>query len=406
MNKMKWMGLALCLAAGTTLGAGFQLYTEGSAEALGQAAAISGRDDLTSLAWYNPAGLAGAEKATVMAGDTIAQLQVDFTSANGVSNNASMSDEWRHIPHFYYVNPLADDLTFALSVNAPYGLITEWPRDWTGNMVAIYSDLSAMYITPSIAFRGTENLSFAVGFNIVHAEAKLTANRGALGERTVEGDDIGFGYTASMHWDMARDWAFGARIQSRVMLDLEGDAAFTVYPVTSDVEAGLELPASLNFGIANSSINKLTVGLDAVWTEWSSYDELVYDFGGGYPSYDPYNLDDPETIPKRWEDVWSIRLGGEYELTDCLALRCGGVWDQSPIPDATVAPEMPGSNRYMAMAGLGWKKDNIGIDLAYSHLWAEGAKTGDEVVAATEGAAAGEYESVTHIVSLSASYSF
>lgn len=137
MRQIKWAGVLAMAAVGSTLGAGFQLYTEGSAEALGQAGAISGRDDLTSLAWYNPSALAGTQDTSVMAGSTFVQLRTDFASANGASNNASMSDEWRQVPHFYYVHPISDELTAMLSINAPYGLISEWSSGWAGRPAAI-----------------------------------------------------------------------------------------------------------------------------------------------------------------------------------------------------------------------------------------------------------------------------
>ncbi len=398
MIKTQWIGAAMCLVAGTTLGAGFQLYTEGSAEALGQAAAISGRADLASLAWYNPAGLAGAKETTVMAGDSIAQLLTDFTSAYGATNNASMSDEWRHIPHFYYVQPLADGLTFTLSVNAPYGLITEWSKKWVGKETATYSDLSAMYVMPSMAFQATEKLAFSGGLSIVHAEAKLMTINTDYGidlDETLKGDDVGAGMMLAMQYKFSDDWALGARYQSKVALTLEGDLGLPPpASVSLDASADLTLPASLNVGLANTSIENLSVGLDFVWTEWSSYDKLEV--------YTPLGT---ASVNKSWEDVWSIRLGGEYELTENVALRCGAVWDQSPIPDATVAPEMPDSNRYMATAGIGWTMDNIGIDLAYSYLWAAAVKSGWETVAEDPGTD-GEYETTTHIVALSGSYSF
>ena len=205
MSKMKWQAVAAaCLVSGMGYGAGFQLYTEGSAEALGQAGAISGRDDLTSLAWYNPSALAGAERPSLMIGSVFVQIKTDFDSAFG--NDASMSDEWRIIPHFYYVQPIVDDLVATLSVNAPYGLITEWANSWDGAPLATYSELRAMYITPALSCRINDKLSVSAGFNVVEAEAEL---KSVL--RTVEGDDLGYGYTASTRYEIAGDWAVSAR---------------------------------------------------------------------------------------------------------------------------------------------------------------------------------------------------
>ncbi len=399
--------IMLMLTAEIASGAGFQLYTEGSSEALGQAAAISGRDDLASLAWYNPAALAGADQTLLQAGAVFLQIRTDFNSDLSPSLNSSMSDDWRTIPHLYYVKPVSSELTASLSVNAPYGLITEWPQDWAGNLAAAYSEFSAIYVTPSLAYRVHDRLALAAGFNVVVADAELSASRDFsaiggpnFGLRTVEGDDVGYGYTASMHSRFSEHWAVGARYQSRVKVKLEGDVDFDSVKVAQG-SALLELPSSFNAGIVNNTLERLQLGLDVIWTEWSTYEQLVYNFGPGYPvtSVTP----NPEVNPKRWDDVWSIRLGAEYDLLEGWVCRAGYAWDQSPVNDATRAPELPGSNRQMLTAGLGWRWERLTLDLAYAYLWAENSRTGSEVVA-TVPTLAGRYDTVTHIVGLSAGY--
>ena len=375
----------LCLLTGSAFGAGFQLYTEGSAEALGQAGAISGRDDLISLAWYNPAALAGAEKPAVMAGAVFVSIKTDYT---GGGTTASMADDWRTIPHLYYVQPISETWTGMLSINAPYGLITEWPAGWGpgggGAALATYSDLEAVYFTPSVAWQPIEMLSIGAGMNVVNAEAELRRTGVSL-----EGDDIGYGGSFSARLQPLEDWALGLRYQSRVKLEISGSTTLpgpTVLPASAD----LELPSSVNIGIANTSINNLSLGLDLVWTEWSTYDYLTV---VAPPA--------PTTpAPKLWDDVISIRIGGEYALGESWALRAGYVWDESPIPDSTRSPELPGSDRQMVMAGLGWKAGGVGIDVAYSFLWVDDASMG------TIYPLPGTFETTTHLVGLSARSEF
>lgn len=408
--KTIWVMSVLSTGA-AVFGAGFQLYTEGSAEALGQAGAISGRTHLTSQAWYNPAALAGTDTARVMAGNTLALIDTEFNSSLNPAWDSDMEEHWRSIPHVYYVQPFRDRLTGTLSVNAPYGLITEWPDRWAGNFVATRTELSAAYITPSLAWQVTEEVSFSAGFNLVRADADLQAGRNLsvitntlpdLGIRKLTGDDIGYGYTASAHWQIHDDWGLGARYQSRVDLKLEGDVEYENNPGPGDhfdMTGKVTLPSSVNVGVANSSFEKVHLGLDVVWSEWSTYDSLVCLF----PT-NPYESS-PEAISKRWKDVWSIRLGGEYDLNENWVVRGGYVWDESPVEGDTRAPELPGSDRQMLMTGLGWKDGGFGIDLAYSYLWAEKGSTGAEV-AGKAPATAGNYKTTTHLVSLSASYEF
>ncbi len=391
-----WIGLvALGLLGTTGYGAGFQLYTEGSAEALGQAAAISGRDDLLSLAWYNPSALAGTEQSAVMAGSVFVQVRSDFNSAFGSAFNASMSDEWRTIPHLYGVLPISENLTTLLSANTPYGLITEWPGDWAGKSIATYSELQAVYITPSLACRINDQLRVSAGFNVVSADAELNSVTTLLGneiEQTLSGNDTGYGYTASVRYQPLRDWAMGARYQSRVALEMEGEVSAD--PLSVDGSVDLTLPSSFNVGIANTTISNLTLDLDLIWTEWSTYDQLAV--------ATPLST---TVVPKDWDDVWSVRVGGEYAIGTQWALRAGYVWDQSPVPDRTRSPELPGSDRQMLMVGLGWKSESLSIDLAYSYLWAEKVSSGTEVVEWVP-TLAGSYETVSHLIGLSVGYTY
>ncbi|QHI68801.1 OmpP1/FadL family transporter [Tichowtungia aerotolerans] len=403
MIKRCLMMAGLLAASGSGFGAGFQLYTEGSAEALGQAGAVSGCTNLTSLAWYNPAALAGSKNTQVMAGNTFALIDTDFNSALNPALDSEMEHHWRSIPHFYTVLPVSDKLTGMLSVNAPYGLVTEWKDSWAGSPAATRTELSTIYTTPALAFKLTDRLSVAAGFNVVYAEADLQAYRGAaLGMRKLTGDDIGYGGTASAHWQVNDDWGVGARYQSRVELKLDGDVEYENNPGLGGkfgMTGKVTLPSSVNVGVANSSFEKLRLGLDVVWSEWSTYDALVYVF----PT-NPYE-GPVESNPKRWKDVWSVRIGGEYDLTENWVLRGGYVWDESPVDSATLAPELPGSDRHMLTTGIGWKGERIGIDLAYSFLWAEDCYTGSGVVSSVP-TSAGEYETETHLVALSASYEF
>lgn len=376
-------GVAVSVAmTGSVFGAGFQLYTEGSAEALGQAGAVSGRKGLISQAWYNPAALAGAERPQIMIGSAFVSIRTDYKNDFTTAADSSMSDEWRVIPHLYYVQPISEKWTAMVSVNAPYGLITEWPTDWSGALFATYSELRTVYFTPSVAWKPLDMLSVSAGFNVVDAEARLEGTG-----RVVEGDDIGYGGTFSAHLQPLDDWGIGFRYQSRVMLEVEGTINGSL--ATS---ADLELPSSINVGLANTSFNKLALGLDLVWTEWSTYEVLAVE--GLSPS------------AKNWEDVISIRLGGEYALGDEWMLRAGYIWDQSPVPDETRAPEMPGTDRQMITFGAGWKCwKTLTLDVAYSYLWADEGRMGSDITSVAPGLA-GTFETTTHLVGISASYTF
>jgi long-chain fatty acid transport protein len=255
-------------------------------------------------------------------------------------------------------------------------------------------------------------VSVSAGLNIVYADARLTANRDLssvllpdLGNRTVEGDDLALGYTLSGH-AQSGDWGLGLRFQSRVKVRPEGTIRYDNDPGFGRefrAEGAADLPASVNFGIVNGSLNKMTFGAEVVWTEWSAYDELIFVFPDN-----PYETS-PEVNPRLWKNVFSFRFGADCALNDAWRLRAGYVFDESPVNEFTLAPELPDSDRHMIMIGVGWQHQHIGIDAAYSYLRAQSSRTGQGIVNANPPltlGAAGKYDTAAHLLALSVSYRF
>ncbi len=391
------------LLTGAAWGAGFQLYTEGSAEALGQAGAISARRDVLSNAWYNPASMTGFARPQFMLGDTTVRLKINYSDATG---DWDLERHWRQIPHLYYVQPLNEDTAATLAFNVPYGLATDWPDDWPGSGVALDTRIEALYLTPAFAWKATDQLSLALGVNLVRATAYIRQR--VLAAPTVDlelsGEDYGFGYLAAANYQVNEDWGVALKFQSKVDLTLRGDVSFTqqipgVFQ-NGDGEADIRLPATITLGVTNRSIEKWTFGFDVVWTKWDSYDELGVRFERlpGAP-----NASGTVITPKDWNNVFSYRFGAEYQYDENWRLRCGYVFDESPVDGDTRAPEMPGSDRHMLMVGCSYDTDAWGVDFGYSYLIARGTDTGNAVPIAGQ---TGDYRTRTHLASVSFRYKF
>ncbi|MBI9019695.1 MAG: outer membrane protein transport protein [Verrucomicrobia bacterium] len=405
---MRHKNTLITIAAGffalnaTTWAGGFQLYNEGSAEALAQAGAITARDDLSSLAWYNPAGLAGTEQRSVMVGNTFILLNARF---DGSAFNDTMGKHWRSIPHAYLIQPINKTQTFTLSLNAPYGLITEWPDGWNGQPLAIKSELSSLYATPSLAMKLSEQLSVSAGFNAVYTTVELTSlavplalggrdpNIAVPQQRKLSANDFGIGGTVALRWAINPHWALGARYQSEVQHTFDGKAQYASDPDVK-FKADGTLPDSLTLGLTYTGLERWTFGLDAVWTDWSDFDQLVYEFPGAN-----------ETVPEEWNDVWSIHLGAEFRASKNWVLRGGYVRDESPVSGQYRSPMLPGSDSQLFMGGFGYTFKSWTLDVAYSYILAEKTEQGS-AIAATDPAFAGDYDSDAHLLSFSISHSF
>ena len=51
------------------------------------------------------------------------------------------------------------------------------------------------------------------------------------------------------------------------------------------------------------------------------------------------------TVPEDWDDVWFFALGATWKPNAQWTVRAGAAFDQSPIPDSTRSPRIPGEDR-------------------------------------------------------------
>ena len=81
------------------------------------------------------------------------------------------------------------------------------------------------------------------------------------------------------------------------------------------------------------------------------------------------------TDVNNWDDTWMFRIGGEYQMSPDFALRAGYIWDETPIPDSSLKPLLPGASRnemtlgfgYNTLDKMGWGK--MTLDFALQYLW-------------------------------------
>lgn len=387
-----WMAAAVggCLFSGGAFGAGFQLYNEGSAEALGLGGAVSARRDLLSNTWYNPAALAGSEKKGLSLGVTLVAPSYTY-DAGGPGGAQELEDDLHSVPHLNYVQPLSEAWTAMLAVNVPYGLGTEWDKGYirslfnaanrtdflTAPVLGMSQQISLMatYITPSIGYRVTEELSVAAGVSLVYADFFLenmlhpaAAARVGTNEMEFEGDGYGLGYVLAGHYQFNPEWAAGATFHSPVSILLEGENDVKAFGKQNNITGHLRLPPSLTLGLANTSIERWTFTGDVVWTGWSSYDELrIENEATSRPIVNSQ---------KDWNNVFGYRLGAEYQASEHWILRGGYVYDDSPVPGENRGIDLPCNDRHMFSIGTGYRCGDWGVDLSYCYLLVKGGDAG------------------------------
>jgi long-chain fatty acid transport protein len=123
----------------------------------------------------------------------------------------------------------------------------------------------------------------------------------------------------------------------------------------------LHLPATAALGIAYIR-DRVTVEVDVDWTFWSSWKRLDIDI-------QPQGALLADINSRRsWKSVAALRIGGEYRVTNPLALRAGFVYDPTPVPADTMDAFLPDADRLNYMVGAGYKYKNWTFDGSYFYV--------------------------------------
>lgn len=76
------------------------------------------------------------------------------------------------------------------------------------------------------------------------------------------------------------------------------------------------------------------------------------------------------TLERHWEDIYSVRLGGQYNaIPDWLTVRLGGWWESGAQPEEYTTIDLPSWDRFGIGAGLSTNLWGVEIGLSYMHVF-------------------------------------
>jgi long-chain fatty acid transport protein len=373
MKRMFMVFLAVAASivflTSTGFAAGFRLPEQDSA-AMGMASAFVGQADNPSAVWYNPAGITQLD-GTRMSGGVIGIYPV-LTHENNTVNpgTTDVSERELHLtPHLYATHKMNDSIFFGFGINSPFGLATDWdPKSSATRYVATYSKVITSEFNPNVAFKLNDDLSLAAGVAYVHLRATLekTANLGgppAVADRNfrLSGDGDGWGFNAAVMYKITQSVNAGLSYRSRVKIDVDGDAELTggATPISGSGSTSITLPDLVQFGVSYKASDNLTLNADLEYTVWSTYDKIQVT--SNIPLFNA-------TDQKKWENVWCLRIGGQYKLSDQWKVRAGYLYDQNPVKEEYFETRTPDSDRQGVTIGVGYAIGNITVDAAYLYL--------------------------------------
>jgi long-chain fatty acid transport protein len=303
---------------------------------------------------------------------------------------------------------ITDKFSAGLGIYTPFGSSVKWNKDWAGKYLIRDIKLQTILTQPTVSYK--INDMFSVGAGLVIAYGKVELNKAIpvnsadmdAGNAQLTGKTTNLGFNAGIGIKPTDKLSFGISYRSKIMMNVkDGDAKFTVpsaletnFPSTT-FDASIPLPSNLNLGVAYE-FEKLTLGLDVNFVQWSAYDSLIFDFKENTTS-----LSDSRD-PKKYKNTSIVRIGGQYKINDKLTVRLGTYYDASPVHNDYMSPETPDNNGIGVSGGLSFFPiEKLSIDASFLYI-NKVKRTGNY----DPDAFGGTYKSLAYIPGIGVNYSF
>jgi long-chain fatty acid transport protein len=432
LPKLCWAGLfALVLGAPLRAAAGGLYLTDRGSRQLGRGGAfVAGTDDGQSL-WYNPAGLAFTGRHHLHVDGTLSLFRGSFKRVtrddfNDPSPTVEADAAKIPIPTLAYSDSFGlPDWSFGAAVMAPNAVMLSWPEnlglDANGMAIPSPTRHSLISMEGSIianlalgfAWHGVKGLSLGAGVHAIasrfRAGVYLSAcDYGKLCKQPENPDwEAPAIFGAIYEWDIFR---FGASVM--LPYTIQGEAKLDVQlpnaPLfgSSDcgdlksreersdcakvrgnkADVGLDFPLVMRLGAEVRPLDTLRLEAGIVIERWSTQRELSVD-PKNIAIIDALGIDryevGPIAVKRDMQDVFSLRLGGEYAPVKDLPLvtRLGFIFENSAFADRTLTPLTLDSQKLLVGVGASYGvTEGMWVDVLYAHMFMKNLQVRDSDV--------------------------
>ncbi|WP_167284871.1 OmpP1/FadL family transporter [Marilutibacter alkalisoli] len=435
------LGITGALALGQAHASGFQLK-ENSVKSMGSAFAGAGvRTDDASVVVNNPATMTQFSGTTVQADVTVIDLNYKAGDLEGydvlgrplTGGDGGQAGDVTPVPAFSVVHKFDNGTAIGAMISAPFGLKTEYDRDWVGRYYAATSDVKIVDLTLSGAVDITDHFSVGIGAIFSHADVTLSKAvdfgtilmgqgvplpfaqpQAADGFAKVQGDDTSFGWLIGANLRPTDKLAIGLSYRSEIDYELTGSVDWTVpgnVRATFDavgaaalfqdggVNAKLTTPSIMALDVRYQATDALSIGASYTETDWSSLREVRINFDGpDADSVEDFN----------WGDTRFWSVGVDYKLNEAWTLRAGYAYDETPTTFATRTPRLPDEDRRWYSLGATWTlSDALEVNFAYTYIDPDTPKIG-LITPPQEGGHRlfGDFKGDAHLFGVSGQYRF
>ncbi len=415
-NKVLALGILCALGLPQAAGAEGFAINEWSAEGVAMGGArMFAEGDAANVA-YNPASI------TKVDGEAF-KVSATYLSPHGeydlYDKNGDFLESGHNRVHFgfapgsYYVKKLNNKDWFGIGTFSRFAMVSEFERDSRVSTNAFVSRLDGVSITPTFAHKFDNKWSAAVGAEINYVRLTMEKNAGwddnygSLIPTHTKGESYALGWNAAANYAFDDKNEIGVVYRSRIKHSMEAD--FNAYNIMAgstnignrngDAYGEVTLPDSWHIGYNHKFNDKTRVELNAVRTNWSTYDALNINVSGTRLP----NFDKVHASPKNWEDGWRYAIGVEHKLSDKYTVMAGFAYDESSIPYDGGDFMVPTGNRktYSIGARYNDKDQTLAIALGWMDVGDLQFKFRSEGDTVANGGHAHTHDSFTKIIGIS-----
>ncbi|PJJ53176.1 OmpP1/FadL family transporter [Hymenobacter chitinivorans] len=322
--------------------------------------------------FYNPGALAMVRERGVQLGGNLTFARNAFVAEGSTTQRELRNSISTPFGLFASFGPAEGKFRAGIAVYTPFGSTLKYAEGWEGRTALTDIDLKSIYVQPTFSYALTEQLSVGVGVTVLAYGAvnlqKDIALPDSYGHIELDGKaKTKVGYNAGVFFKPSSKLSVGISYRSKIDAQVEdGDVTFTGIGAAfassfkaTKFGATLPLPATTSLGLGIMPTEKLTIGADINYVNWSAYRNLEFAFND---VVGPSNF---STSKRYYQDAFTFRLGGQYKVTDKFTARVGGAYDNSPVKNGYVTPETPDADRFSGTVGASYAvNEHFSVDLS------------------------------------------
>lgn len=343
------LGVLVALATALPARAGGIYANEFGTPEMGTAgvgAEASALDASTAIPFYNPAGMTNLEgdQVIVAAGALFATAEFDVDPATTFSGGNG-GDAGGTIPTLTaaWVHSFSDRFKLGVALFGAAGAALDYDDDWVGRKQAQSTEILALSLSPTVAYRVNNWFSIGGGLNII-ATTLDTKLEGLLpgSQIAIDGRDTQISFNLSMMFSAGDATRIGLSYVSETEFDYSGDITRTPRDLIAPANTTLTLAQTLRLGIHHDLSPTVAIVGTLGWEDWSALENQFVSVGEVGSA----------TLPRNWEDTYRIGAGVHIRVADPWLLRFGVNYDSSPTDAEDRTADLPVDKQLRIAAGV------------------------------------------------------